>query len=73
VDLTIGSIASAEPFDLGFGPVGAQPFRGRIDEVRIYTSTLDAAWIAAEHANLTDPSFVTVEAEQTCPVTACPN
>jgi hypothetical protein len=61
----VGALSNTEPFDLGFGPVGAQPYKGWIDEVRIYHGALGADWIAAEYANLSDAGFVTFGAEET--------
>lgn len=40
------------------------PYQGLIDEARLYPAALSADWIAAEHANLTDPGFVVLGAEE---------
>jgi hypothetical protein len=40
---------------------------GLVDEVRVYSGALSAGWIALEHANLNDPDFIDVGAEQTVP------
>ena len=46
-------------FALGKGS-GGQWFNGLIDEARVHSVALTPEWIAAEHANLTSPTFVTV-------------
>jgi hypothetical protein len=53
------------PYDVDFGNATYE-FKGLLDEVRIYTDALPAAWVAAEHANLAQRSvFVQVRpAEQ---------
>ena len=41
-------------------------FQGTVDEVRVYKTALTTDWIAAEHANLAQPTtFVTAGAEET--------
>ena len=42
-------------------------YNGLIDEVRVFEGVLSPAWIAAEHANLTDPAFVTIQSQETSP------
>jgi hypothetical protein len=59
----IQSLSSSQPFALGTS--FSEPFRGRLDEVRIYRGALTADWVAAEHANLTKQGFVAVGSEQT--------
>lgn len=61
--LGVGSISSTKPLILGVGEQA--PFRGTLDEVRIFTGTLTADWIAAEYANLATSSFVAIGDEQT--------
>jgi hypothetical protein len=58
----LGSIDSGLPLSIG-RPVNV--FAGGIDEVRIYPTALSADWIAAEHANLALPGFVTIDPEET--------
>jgi hypothetical protein len=53
----IGSLDNTFNFDLG-RPKPTGVFEGMLDEVRLYPRVLTADWIAAEHANLADPSFV---------------
>lgn len=63
----IGNIASGSTFVIGSNG-GNYWFRGRIDEPRIYARALAPEWIAAEHANLRDPSsFAQVGGEEAMP------
>ncbi|MCX5747344.1 MAG: LamG domain-containing protein [Proteobacteria bacterium] len=63
-DITaIGNLDNAIAFGLGV-PGGTAPFRGLLDEVRVYADPPSDAWIAAEHQNLADPSFVTISSEE---------
>lgn len=65
VGFTRGSFDS--PYDVDFGN-GTYEFKGKLDEVRIYTSALPGAWVAAEHANLAQRSvFVQVRPAQPRP------
>ncbi len=50
--VTIGSVSTTEAFCLGSYRPGQQPFRGLVDEPRVYTKALSRAWIQAEQANL---------------------
>ncbi|MEM9457900.1 MAG: LamG-like jellyroll fold domain-containing protein [Myxococcota bacterium] len=71
-----GSLSEAEPLRLG-AIDGDQdlvfshplnPFRGRLDEVRIQRAAVDAAWVQAEWTNINDPEqFFTVEPSQARP------
>lgn len=63
----LGSAASPTSA-LSLSPI-YDPFRGVIDEVRIYRQPLPAAWFATEHANLTDPTFLSVGGAETRPGT----
>lgn len=64
----LGATDSAHPLDAGTNTTGNYPFRGELDEPRVYARALSPAWIAAEHANLSDPAaFVVVGAEQARP------
>lgn len=64
----LGSTDSTFPLSLGDNTGGSYPFRGELDEVRIYARALSPAWIAAEFANLSAPSsFVVRGAEQARP------
>ena len=68
-----GAIAASGVFNLGsfadnadliIGQAGTNFFQGSIDEVRVYSRTVSPEWVATEHANLTDPDFVTIGAQQ---------
>ena len=63
VDLTIfGPIENALDPTLGRPPT---VFNGIVDELRIYRTALDAAWIVAEYQNLSDPvSFNSLGVEE---------
>lgn len=58
----VGSLDNNLAFDLGRPTNGA--FKGLLDEVRIYPRALAPEWIAAEYANLANPSFAVFGAEQ---------
>jgi hypothetical protein len=62
VALSLGSVATGERLQLGRSET--MPFRGSLDEVRIYTGALSADWIATEYANLASTSFLAIGAEQ---------
>lgn len=65
VGFTRGSFDS--PYDVDFGN-GTYKFKGVLDEVRLYTVALPAAWVAAEYANLAERAvFVQVRAPQRLP------
>ena len=59
----IGTLDNSLAFDLG-RPHNDFPYKGLLDEVRVYNHVLTGEWIAAEHANLADPGFVVFGAEQ---------
>ncbi|MGC4083283.1 MAG: hypothetical protein QM736_14540 [Vicinamibacterales bacterium] len=48
---------------LKFGDT-TNPFKGALDEVRIYGSAKSAAWFRAEYDLLTNPTLITVSTEQ---------
>ena len=60
---TIGTLDNSLDFDLG-RTHNNFPYKGLIDEVRLYRTVLTPEWIAAEHSNLADPSFVVFGAEE---------
>ena len=45
----------------------AQPFRGRVDEVRVYSTALSQDWITAAYRNLVDLGFMTIGPEEQRP------
>lgn len=53
--LALGSLDTQRELSLGAGTV---PFRGALDEVRLYNTAPSAEWIATEHANLATPGFL---------------
>ena len=59
----IGTLDNSLAFDLG-RPHNFFPFKGLLDEVRIYRHVLTGEWIAAEHSNLADPNFVVFGPEE---------
>lgn len=59
----IGPLASNQDFTLGGGSAGSW-FAGAIDEARVYSAALSPAWFAVEHANLTEPGFISLGAQQ---------
>lgn len=63
--MMIGDLSTAEPIQLGRGTI--EPFRGRLDELRIYKTAVTRDWLATEFRNGTDPSFLAVGPEQTQP------
>ena len=58
----IGSLDNAFAFDIGRPSNGV--FKGLVDEVRIYPRVVSPEWIAAEYANLANPSFATFGTEE---------
>jgi hypothetical protein len=61
--VNIGTLDNGLAFDLG-RPHNFFPFKGMLDEVRVYKHAVTTEWLAAEHANLADPSFVVFGAEE---------
>lgn len=66
VDITaVVDVDNARGLNVGYP---TYPFRGKIDEVRIYAQALSPAWIATEYANLSAPaSFVMAGSEEAAP------
>ncbi|HTR51092.1 MAG TPA: LamG-like jellyroll fold domain-containing protein [Kofleriaceae bacterium] len=61
----IGSAASA--LDLVISPA-AHPFRGALDEVRIFDHAVDTAWVVADYENLAAPAtFVQIGSAEPAP------
>jgi hypothetical protein len=46
---------------------GLDRYLGEIDEVRIYRGALPTSWFETEHANLTDPAFLSFGAAESRP------
>jgi hypothetical protein len=61
----LGSLSTASSIAVGRGTQSA--YRGRVDELRIYRVPLEPAWIAAEHANHTAPTFLRIGPEEARP------
>jgi len=55
----IDSLQNTHRFSLGLTTDG--PYRGQLDEVRVYDGIVDPARFALERRNLTDPTFVVVD------------
>ena len=58
----VGPLTSSVNLAIGRGSSGAW-FNGVIDEARVYSVPLSAPWIATEHANLNNTSFVVFSAQ----------
>ena len=58
----LGNMSTTNSVLLGRGT--EQPFKGRLDELRIYKTALTPAWLATEVRNGTDPSFLTFGPEE---------
>lgn len=58
----VGSLAGSD--DVEVGRSDDVTFTGLVDEVRIYDQLVPAAWLALEHANLSDPGFAQVSSER---------
>jgi hypothetical protein len=63
----LGSVTNAEDAVIGSDDTRSHPFLGTIDEVRVVPTALSADWIAAEHANLTSPTFLQVGPAEPAP------
>ena len=64
-NLTLGSLDTQRELSIGAG--SGSPYRGLVDEARIYNTALTAEWIATEYANLATPGFITKGAEEPMP------
>ena len=65
-DITLGTLESPREFSLGNGAGGA-PYKGLIDEARIYNTAVSGEWLATEHANLATPGFIAKGGEEPKP------
>ncbi len=61
----IGNLSTIEPIQIGRG--GMEPFTGKIDEVRVYKTAVTQEWLAAEHNNGSEPTFLTFGPEENKP------
>ncbi len=57
----LGTLSNSLAFELGRTE---SPYKGALDEARVYSTALTADWIANEHANLVTASYVVFGAEQ---------
>jgi hypothetical protein len=61
----LGNVSTTHSILLGRGT--EQPFKGQLDELRIYKTAVTPAWLATEVRNGTDPGFLTFGAEELAP------
>lgn len=65
IPVGFGSLDNTFAFDIG--RAGSGPFKGLVDEVRIYPDVRSADWIKTENANLADDAFIEFGDEKTQP------
>lgn len=58
----IGSLSTTNPILVGRGT--EQPFKGRLDELRIYKTAVTQEWLATEFRNGSEPNFLTLGPEE---------
>jgi hypothetical protein len=58
----LGTLDTTLPFDVSRTMMTA--FKGAVDEARVIKTVLTADWLAAEHANLSDPGFAVLDTEE---------